>query len=128
MSVTVLQPEWKIVDPICTFLFSVLVLMTTFAILRDTVVVLMEGKFAFVSHFNCSSNLVTHINAHVAGAGRPRRVNKLYKVTDAVIKKIMCRVIHFTNIEVTTFYVLVCCLARDRLVDKAISQKRDKHG
>ncbi|VVC31480.1 Hypothetical protein CINCED_3A011580 [Cinara cedri] len=37
------KPEWKIVDPICTFLFSILVLVTTFNILRDTMIVLMEG-------------------------------------------------------------------------------------
>ena len=43
--VFVFQPEWRIVDPICTFLFSVLVLMTTFAILKDTLQVLMEGKY-----------------------------------------------------------------------------------
>ncbi|NXE50132.1 ZNT2 protein, partial [Casuarius casuarius] len=29
------KPEYKIVDPICTFLFSVLVLGTTLSILRD---------------------------------------------------------------------------------------------
>ncbi|CAB0005682.1 unnamed protein product, partial [Nesidiocoris tenuis] len=37
------KPEWKIVDPICTFLFSVLVLITTFGIIKDTLIVLMEG-------------------------------------------------------------------------------------
>lgn len=37
------KPSWNIVDPICTFLFSALVLMTTFAIIKDTLVVLMEG-------------------------------------------------------------------------------------
>ncbi|XP_064652130.1 proton-coupled zinc antiporter SLC30A2-like isoform X2 [Lineus longissimus] len=37
------KPEWKIADPICTFLFSVLVLITTINILRDTLHVLMEG-------------------------------------------------------------------------------------
>lgn len=37
------KPEYKIADPICTFLFSVLVLFTTITILRDTVVVIMEG-------------------------------------------------------------------------------------
>ncbi|XP_071440781.1 proton-coupled zinc antiporter SLC30A2-like isoform X2 [Hetaerina americana] len=37
------KPSWIIVDPICTFLFSILVLVTTFAILRDTLIVLMEG-------------------------------------------------------------------------------------
>lgn len=37
------KPSWLIVDPICTFLFSALVLITTFAILKDTIMVLMEG-------------------------------------------------------------------------------------
>jgi len=37
------KPEWDIVDPICTFIFSVLVLMTTFTIIKDTLLVLMEG-------------------------------------------------------------------------------------
>jgi len=42
-SYLIFQPDWKIVDPICTFMFSLLVLVTTFNILRDTMVVLMEG-------------------------------------------------------------------------------------
>eukprot|EP00126_Sphaerothecum_destruens_P004906 Sdes_comp18445_c1_seq1m8378 len=37
------KPEWNIVDPISTFLFSVIVLFTTVGILKDTVNVLMEG-------------------------------------------------------------------------------------
>lgn len=37
------KPEWSIVDPICTFIFSILVLFTTFAIIKDTLLVLMEG-------------------------------------------------------------------------------------
>ncbi|XP_021056455.1 zinc transporter 2 isoform X1 [Mus pahari] len=37
------KPEYKYVDPICTFLFSVLVLGTTLTILRDVLLVLMEG-------------------------------------------------------------------------------------
>ncbi|CAD5115078.1 DgyrCDS4093 [Dimorphilus gyrociliatus] len=37
------KPEWKIADPICTFFFSILVLITTITILRDTLNVLMEG-------------------------------------------------------------------------------------
>ncbi|XP_006883556.1 PREDICTED: zinc transporter 2 isoform X1 [Elephantulus edwardii] len=37
------KPEYKYVDPICTFLFSFLVLGTTLTILRDVVLVLMEG-------------------------------------------------------------------------------------
>jgi len=37
------KPSWKVADPICTFLFSILVLFTTLTILKDIVVVLMEG-------------------------------------------------------------------------------------
>ncbi|XP_006862333.1 PREDICTED: zinc transporter 2 isoform X1 [Chrysochloris asiatica] len=37
------KPEYKYVDPICTFLFSILVLGTTLTILRDVLLVLMEG-------------------------------------------------------------------------------------
>ncbi|KAK9723119.1 Cation efflux family [Popillia japonica] len=37
------KPEYKLVDPICTFIFSVIVLLTTFSIIRDTLQVLMEG-------------------------------------------------------------------------------------
>lgn len=37
------QPSWNIVDPICTFLFSILVMLTTVAIIKDVVNVLMEG-------------------------------------------------------------------------------------
>ncbi|KAM9776226.1 proton-coupled zinc antiporter SLC30A2-like [Syngnathus typhle] len=44
------KPEYKIADPICTFLFSILVLCTTFAILRDILIVLMEGAPAGVRY------------------------------------------------------------------------------
>ncbi|NWU99526.1 ZNT8 protein, partial [Upupa epops] len=37
------KPEYKIADPICTFVFSILVLATTVTVLRDVLVVLMEG-------------------------------------------------------------------------------------
>nr|XP_033331401.1 zinc transporter 2-like isoform X1 [Megalopta genalis] len=37
------KPTWKIVDPICTFLFSLLVILTTVAIIKDVMNVLMEG-------------------------------------------------------------------------------------
>ncbi|XP_065432805.1 proton-coupled zinc antiporter SLC30A2 isoform X3 [Chrysemys picta bellii] len=40
------KPEYKYVDPICTFLFSILVLGTTLTILRDVVLVLMEDENA----------------------------------------------------------------------------------
>ncbi|XP_026175738.1 putative proton-coupled zinc antiporter SLC30A4 [Mastacembelus armatus] len=37
------KPELKLADPICTYIFSVLVLLTTFRILRDTAVIVLEG-------------------------------------------------------------------------------------
>ncbi|XP_078039284.1 proton-coupled zinc antiporter SLC30A2 isoform X2 [Augochlora pura] len=37
------KPTWRIVDPICTFLFSLLVILTTVAIIKDVMNVLMEG-------------------------------------------------------------------------------------
>ena len=44
------KPEWAIIDPICTFIFSVLVLATTISILRNTLEVLMEAAPAGISH------------------------------------------------------------------------------
>ncbi|NWT80473.1 ZNT8 protein, partial [Lanius ludovicianus] len=37
------KPQYKIADPICTFVFSIFVLSTTIPILRDILTVLMEG-------------------------------------------------------------------------------------
>lgn len=37
------KPHWIIVDPIMTFVFSVFVLITTFAIIKDALLVLMEA-------------------------------------------------------------------------------------
>ncbi|NXQ29416.1 ZNT8 protein, partial [Alaudala cheleensis] len=38
------KPQYKIADPICTFVFSIFVLASTITILRDILTVLMEGK------------------------------------------------------------------------------------
>jgi len=37
------KPEWSIIDPICTFIFSILVLTTTLSILKQTLRVLLEA-------------------------------------------------------------------------------------
>ena len=37
-------PNLKWVDPVCTFLFSILVLGTTVYVLKDIINILMEGK------------------------------------------------------------------------------------
>lgn len=34
---------WHLADPVCTYIFSILVLFTTFRISKDCIVVLMEG-------------------------------------------------------------------------------------
>lgn len=43
------KPEYKIADPICTYIFSLLVVFTTFRIIWDTVVIILEGV---PSHLN----------------------------------------------------------------------------
>ncbi|XP_036910439.1 zinc transporter 4 isoform X2 [Sturnira hondurensis] len=37
------KPEYKIADPICTYVFSLLVAFTTFRIIWDTIVIILEG-------------------------------------------------------------------------------------
>ncbi|KAI9138687.1 cation efflux family-domain-containing protein [Paraphysoderma sedebokerense] len=41
--VLIFKPEWVIVDPICTFVFSVLVIISTVNIIKDSLRVLMEA-------------------------------------------------------------------------------------
>ena len=38
-----INPEYKIVDPICTFLFSIITMFTTFTVARDLIWFIMEG-------------------------------------------------------------------------------------
>ncbi|NXU36880.1 ZNT8 protein, partial [Drymodes brunneopygia] len=38
------KPQYKIADPICTFVFSIFVLASTITILRDILTALMEGR------------------------------------------------------------------------------------
>ena len=47
-----LQPEWKIADPICTFLFSILVVFTTMHIVKDIMLVLMEGNYGYINQID----------------------------------------------------------------------------
>ncbi|XP_074542290.1 proton-coupled zinc antiporter SLC30A2-like [Halichoeres trimaculatus] len=53
------KPEYKIADPICTFLFSIFVLCTTFTIMRDILVVLMEGTPAGVKYSEVQGHLLS---------------------------------------------------------------------
>lgn len=52
------KPEYKMADPICTFLFSILVLCTTFTIIKDILVVLMEGAPAGVKYSEVRDGLL----------------------------------------------------------------------
>ncbi|KAM7352070.1 solute carrier family 30 member 3 isoform 1-T1 [Cochliomyia hominivorax] len=44
------KPEWSLADPICTFVFSIIVLFTTFAIIKDALLVLMEGTPSYLHY------------------------------------------------------------------------------
>ena len=54
------QPTWTIADPICTFLFSILVMVTTIPIFIDVMGILMEttpGDVDSVDIFNAISSV-----------------------------------------------------------------------
>uniref|UniRef100_A0A8C2WEJ3 Proton-coupled zinc antiporter SLC30A8 n=1 Tax=Cyclopterus lumpus TaxID=8103 RepID=A0A8C2WEJ3_CYCLU len=52
------KPEYKMADPICTFLFSIFVLCTTITILRDILVVLMNGTPAGIKYSEVRDGLL----------------------------------------------------------------------
>uniref|UniRef100_A0A3Q0S3M4 Proton-coupled zinc antiporter SLC30A8 n=1 Tax=Amphilophus citrinellus TaxID=61819 RepID=A0A3Q0S3M4_AMPCI len=52
------KPEYKIADPICTFVFSILVLCTTLTIMRDILLVLMEGTPSGVKYSEVRDSLL----------------------------------------------------------------------
>jgi zinc transporter 2 len=41
--VVFIKPEWNIVDPICTYVFSIIVCCTSIPVFKSCVIVLMEG-------------------------------------------------------------------------------------
>ena len=43
-----INPEYKIMDPICTLLFSVITLCTTITVAKDLIRFIMEGMFCWV--------------------------------------------------------------------------------
>lgn len=42
------KPEWAIADPICTFIFSIIVLITTFSIIKDAVLVSVQRDVIYM--------------------------------------------------------------------------------
>lgn len=41
--ILIFKPEYTFVDPLCTFVFSIIVLYTTYHLIKDSLAVLMEG-------------------------------------------------------------------------------------
>uniref|UniRef100_A0A8B9P3W4 Proton-coupled zinc antiporter SLC30A8 n=1 Tax=Apteryx owenii TaxID=8824 RepID=A0A8B9P3W4_APTOW len=86
------KPEYKIADPICTFVFSIFVLATTITILRDILIVLMEGTTKGLTYDSVKARILavekvesihnlhlwsltmnqTILSAHVAAADRQK--------------------------------------------------------
>uniref|UniRef100_A0A8C5G5U3 Probable proton-coupled zinc antiporter SLC30A3 n=1 Tax=Gouania willdenowi TaxID=441366 RepID=A0A8C5G5U3_GOUWI len=68
MAATVIHfwPEYKVADPICTFLFSILVLGTTLPVTKDVFRILMQGQPSAVRELLLSVRGVAHVhNVHV---------------------------------------------------------------
>ena len=58
------QPEYKIADSICTFVFSFLVLCTTLTVLRDILLIIMEGEL--VNPLKCTGIRLLHLKVFSA--------------------------------------------------------------
>jgi len=109
------KPAWTIADPICTFLFSIMVLLTTVPIFKDVMVILMEcapGDIDMVDLFNALSSLsvvdeIHDFHVYSLGEGKPifsahivSDVNPsyaLYKINELLIKEFD---IYHTTIQV----------------------------
>lgn len=53
------KPQYKIADPICTFIFSIFVLATTVTVLRDILIVLMEGVPRGINYSAVKQSILT---------------------------------------------------------------------
>ncbi|XP_026195247.1 zinc transporter 2-like [Anabas testudineus] len=83
-------PEYKVADPICTFLFSVLVLWTTLPVTRDVFRILMEGtpqdvNFSAVRELLLSVRGVVAVHSlHMWSLNMTRRLLSAHVVTEEV--------------------------------------------
>ncbi|KAM8811286.1 proton-coupled zinc antiporter SLC30A8 [Eudromia elegans] len=100
------KPEYKIADPICTFVFSIFVLATTITILRDILIVLMEGITNGLTYDSVKARILavkkvesmhnlhlwsltlnqTILSAHVVAADTADREKILKDVTQALLE------------------------------------------
>uniref|UniRef100_A0A915PI40 Uncharacterized protein n=1 Tax=Setaria digitata TaxID=48799 RepID=A0A915PI40_9BILA len=51
--------DWKLADPLCTFLFSIIVLITSVTVIRDIFFILMEGTPAHINYGNLQNDLLS---------------------------------------------------------------------
>ncbi len=76
------KPTWVIADPICTFLFSIIVFMTPIPILKEVMSVLMEGR---PDDFKLAK-LIKHIKKvggeQISAGGRSGRGPRYPRVVD----------------------------------------------
>ncbi|KAF9169197.1 hypothetical protein BGX20_010675 [Mortierella sp. AD010] len=56
--IIMIKPSWTIVDPICTFFFSILVLFTTYRLVWDSLGILMEGTPTHIDPEEVESSLL----------------------------------------------------------------------
>ncbi|NWX87462.1 ZNT8 protein, partial [Nothoprocta pentlandii] len=100
------KPEYKIADPICTFVFSIFVLASTITILRDILIVLMEGITKGLTYDSVKARILavekvksmhnlhlwsltmteTILSAHVVAADAADREKILKDITQALLE------------------------------------------
>ena len=63
------DPRWRLADPLCTFLFAGLVLVTTFSIIRDISDILME-RVPRAHDIEKVHNALLEVRGLISGQGR----------------------------------------------------------
>lgn len=111
-----INPDYKIADPIVTFIFAVIVLYTTLRIIKDCIFVLMEGTPAefdleeFETKLKNVDGVLEIHDLHVwtLGVGKPAMSAHIFsdRNTSAVLKKVtrICRLygIFHSTIQIET--------------------------
>ncbi|KAI7798850.1 hypothetical protein IRJ41_015899, partial [Triplophysa rosa] len=114
------KPEYKIADPICTFLFSLFVLGTTFTIMRDILIVLMEGTPAAVKYNEVRERLLKvkgvkaiH-NLHIWALTMNQAVLSAHvAIDDTVEPQVVLREITQTSFDTYSFHSITIQLEQE---------------
>ncbi|NXK54059.1 ZNT8 protein, partial [Chauna torquata] len=89
------KPEYKIADPICTFVFSIFVLATIITILRDILIVLMEGTTKGLTY--------DAIKARILAVEKVESVHNLHLWSLTMNQTIL-------SVHVATVHLIIFCL------------------